>query len=128
VAARVPRFSRAADWANLGAYAAFQDLYRDPAAPGRICPGVGALLHERAATYRHTLRCYLDCAAQAPAAAAALHIHRTTLYWRLARAAELASVDLRRGEDRLNVHLALTLADLTHPPARSAGTGGSGRF
>jgi hypothetical protein len=116
VAARVPRFGRAADWAGLGVYAAFQHLYRDPSAPERICPGVGALLDQRAKTYRQTVRCYLDCAAQAQQAAARLHIHRTTLYWRLARAAELLPLDLRQGEDRLKLHLALTLADLTHPP------------
>jgi hypothetical protein len=29
--------------------------------------------------------------------------------------AELTSLDLRSGEDRLKLHLALTLADLTHP-------------
>jgi PucR C-terminal helix-turn-helix domain len=117
VAARVPQFGRAADWASLGAYAAFQHLYRDPSAPERICPGVSALLDQRARTYRQTLRCYLECAAQAQQAAAQLHIHRTTLYWRLARAAELISLDLHRGEDRLKLHLALALADLTHPPA-----------
>jgi hypothetical protein len=120
VAARVPQFGRAADWASLGVYAAFQHLYRDPSAPERICPGVGALLDQRARTYRQTVRCYLECAAQAQQAAAELHIHRTTLYWRLARAAELISLDLRRGEDRLKLHLALTLADLTHPPAGPA--------
>lgn len=59
----------------------------------------------------------LDCGAQAQQAATQLHIHRTTLYWRLARAAELIPLDLRRGDDRLKLHLALTLADLTHPPA-----------
>jgi len=117
VAARVPRFARAADWAGLGTYAAFQHLYRDPSAPERICPGVGALLDERAGTYRQTIRCYLDCGAQAQQAATQLHIHRTTLYWRLARAAELIPLDLHRGDDRLKLHLALTLADLTHPPA-----------
>jgi PucR C-terminal helix-turn-helix domain len=120
VAARVPRFGRAADWASLDVYAAFQHLYRDPSAPERICPGISALLDERAATYRQTVRCYLECAAQAQRAAAQLHIHRTTLYWRLARAAELVPLDLRRGEDRLKLHLALTLADLTHPPAGPA--------
>ncbi len=120
VAARVPRFARAADWASLGVYAAFQHLYCDPSAPERICPGVGALLDERAGTYRQTMRCYLECGAQAQRAAAQLHIHRTTLYWRLARAAELVPLDLRRGEDRLKLHLALTLADLTHPPAEGA--------
>jgi hypothetical protein len=117
VAARVPHFRRAADWAGLGAYAAFQQLYCDPSAPERICPGISALLDQRAKTYRQTVRCYLECAAQAQQAAAQLHIHRTTLYWRLARAAELVRVDLRQGEDRLKLHLALTLADLTHPPA-----------
>jgi PucR C-terminal helix-turn-helix domain len=120
VAARVPQFGRAADWASLGVYAAFQDLCRDPSAPERICPGVGALLDERAGTYRQTMRCYLGCGAQAQQAAGQLHIHRTTLYWRLARVAELVPVDLRRGEDRLKLHLALTLADLTHPPAGPA--------
>jgi PucR C-terminal helix-turn-helix domain/GAF domain len=120
VAARVPQFGRAADWAGLGAYAAFQHLYRDPSAPERICPGVSALLDQRARTYRQTLRCYLECAAQAQQAAAQLHIHRTTLYWRLARAAELIPLDLHRGEDRLKLHLALALADLTHPPAGPA--------
>jgi hypothetical protein len=120
VAACVPRFGRAADWAGLGTYAAFQHLYRDPSAPERICPGIGALLGERAGTYRQTIRCYLDCGAQAQEAATQLHIHRTTLYWRLARAAELLPLDLRRGDDRLKLHLALTLADLTHPPAGPA--------
>ncbi|HEV8274248.1 MAG TPA: helix-turn-helix domain-containing protein [Streptosporangiaceae bacterium] len=116
VAARVPRFRRAADWASLGVYAAFQHLYCDPSAPERICPGVSVLLDERAKTYRQTVRCYLECAAQAQQAAAQLHIHRTTLYWRLARAAEMVPLDLRRGEDRLKLHVALALADLTHPP------------
>ena len=120
VAARVPQFGRAADWASLGVYAAFQHLYRDRSAPERICPGVGALLDERAGTYRQTMRCYLGCGAQAQQAAAQLHIHRTTLYWRLARVAELLPLDLGRGEDRLKLHLALTLADLTRPPAGPA--------
>jgi PucR C-terminal helix-turn-helix domain len=120
VAAHVPQFGRAADWAGLGVYAAFQHLYRDRSAPERICPGIGALLEERAGTYRQTMRCYLGCGAQAQQAAAQLHIHRTTLYWRLARVAELVPLDLRRGEDRLKLHVALTLADLTHPPARAA--------
>ena len=120
VAARVPSFGRSADWAGLGAYAAFQHVCSDPSAPERICPGVGALLDRHASVYRETLRCYLDCAGRAQQAAGQLHIHRTTLYWRLARAAELVPLDLHRGDDRLKLHLALALADLTHPPAGSA--------
>ena len=121
VAARVPSFGRSADWAGLGAYAAVQHLCSDPSAPERICPGVGALLDRQASVYRETLRCYLDCAGQAQQAAGKLHIHRTTLYWRLARAAELVPLDLSQGSDRLKLHMALTLADLTHPPAGPAG-------
>ena len=120
LAACVPQFGRAADWAGLGVYAAFQHLFRDPSAAERICPGISVLLDERAAIYRRTLRCYLECAAHAQHAAALLHIHRTTLYWRLARAAELLPLDLSHGGDRLKLHLALALADLTHPPAAPA--------
>ena len=111
---------KAADWADLGTYAAFQHLHRDRSAPERICPGISALLNERGQMYRQTIRCYLDCAGHAQQAATQLHIHRTTLHWRLARMAELIPLDLRRGEDRLKLHLALTLADLTHPPAGPA--------
>jgi PucR C-terminal helix-turn-helix domain len=121
VAARISQLGRAADWENLGVYAAFQHLYRDPAAPERICPGVGSLLAERTGTYRRTIRCYLEGGAQAQQAAAQLHIHRTTLYWRLARVTELTGLDLRSGGDRLKLHLALTLADLTHPSNHRSG-------
>ena len=38
-----------------------------------------------------------------------------TLYWRLARVADLMTVDLSRGDDRLKLHLALKLAELTRP-------------
>lgn len=115
VAAAVPAFSRAADWDELGSYAVFQYLPRDQAAPERICPGITALLTERTGMYESTIRAYLDCGANAQQAAALLHIHRTTLYWRLARVTDLLAVDLSRGDDRLKLHLALKLAELTRP-------------
>jgi sugar diacid utilization regulator len=115
VAAAVPAFGRAADWDELGSYAVFQYLPRDQAAPERICPGVTALLTERSGMYEATVRAYLDCGANAQQTAALLHIHRTTLYWRLARVADLLAADLSRGDDRLKLHLALKLAELTRP-------------
>ena len=125
VAAAVPAFDRAADWGELGSYAVFQYLSRDQAAPERICRGITALLTERTGTYEATIRAYLDCGANVQQAAALLHIHRTTLYWRLARVTDLLAVDLSRGDDRLKLHLALKLADLTRPagelPDASAG-------
>ena len=115
VAAAVPAFSRAAEWGQLGSYAVFQYLPRDQAAPERICRGITALLTDRTGMYEATVRAYLDCGANAPRTAALLHIHRTTLYWRLARVADLLAVDLSRGDDRLKLHLALKLAELTRP-------------
>jgi hypothetical protein len=121
IAARVPAFGRAADWGELGSYGVFQYLPRDAASAERICPGVTALLTERTRMYAQTARAYLDCAANAEQAAALLHIHRTTMYWRLARVADLLPVDLSRGEDRLKLHLALRLSELTAtPPARAS--------
>jgi hypothetical protein len=118
VAAAVPAFDRAADWGELGSYAVFEYLPRDQAAPERICPGITALLTERSGMYEATIRAYLDCGGNAQQAAARLHIHRTTLYWRLARVADLLAVDLSRGDDRLKLHLALKLAELTRPARR----------
>jgi hypothetical protein len=118
VAAAVPAFGRAADWGELGSYAVFEYLPRDQAAPERICPGVTALLTENSGMYEATIRAYLDCGGNAQQAAALLHIHRTTLYWRLARVSERLAVDLSRGDDRLRVHLALKLAELTRPSGR----------
>jgi hypothetical protein len=115
VAAAVPAFSRAADWGELHSYAVFQHMPRDQAALEQICRGITALLTEPTGMYEATIRAYLDCGANAQRAAELLHIHRTTMYWRLARVADLLAVDLSRGDDRLKLHLALKLAELTGP-------------
>jgi hypothetical protein len=116
IAAIVPDLGRYADWSALGAYAVFQHFSRDRAGLERICPGVSALLADRARLYRDAARAYLDCGASAQQAAAQLHLHRTTLYWRLDRAVALTGLDLSRGEDRLRLHLALRLAGLIAQP------------
>jgi DNA-binding PucR family transcriptional regulator len=59
-----------------------------------------------------TLEAYLDRAGDAQAAAAALFIHRTTLYHRLRRIERVAEVDLHDGDDRLLLHMALRLRAL----------------
>ena len=119
VAAAVPAFGQAADWSALGSYALFQYLPRERATLERICPGIGVLLTGRTAMYEATIRAYLDCGANAQQTAALLRIHRTTLYWRLARVSELLAVDLSRGDDRLKLHLALKLSELI-PVSRAA--------
>src|SRR5699024_3773535 len=59
-----------------------------------------------------TLRVYLDSACNGPATAEVLHIHRTTLYYRLNRISELTGLDLADGTTRLSLHLGLTMLDL----------------
>ena len=48
--------------------------------------------------------------------AAALHLHRTSLYHRLGRIEERAGVDLSAGPVRLELHVALKLARLAGAP------------
>lgn len=61
---------------------------------------------------RRTARTYLDLAGNVQRTAAALSIHRQTLYHRLRRITTLTGYDLDDGDDRLTLHLALRLADL----------------
>ncbi|GAA2598276.1 helix-turn-helix domain-containing protein [Winogradskya consettensis] len=58
-----------------------------------------------------TARTYLDLAGNAQRTAAALSIHRQTLYHRLRRITALTGYDLDTGPDRLTLHLVLSLSD-----------------
>ena len=59
-----------------------------------------------------TLAAYLRHAGSAPAAADELHIHRTTLHYRLDRIREITGSDPDDGETRLLLHLGLGVARL----------------
>jgi hypothetical protein len=104
VAAAVSRLSPVAHWAELGAWRPISEL----AGPD---PAVGPLLSDR--VLAETAEVFLDCAGSASRAAAALHIHRQTLYYRLARIAEVTGLDLADGEARLLLHSSLKAARLT---------------
>lgn len=71
-----------------------------------------------------TLEMYLDHACDAQAVADLLGIHRSSLWQRLHRIEGLAGVDLRDGDDRLEVHLGLRLMRLAQPAARTNRCGG----
>ncbi|NNN29388.1 helix-turn-helix domain-containing protein [Streptomyces sp. S3(2020)] len=57
-----------------------------------------------------TTHTFLDLGGDVPAAADALHLHRTTLYYRLDRIKALTGVDLRTDPERHDLDLALRLA------------------
>ncbi|GHH43310.1 PucR family transcriptional regulator [Lentzea cavernae] len=60
-----------------------------------------------------TVRAYLEAAGNGPVAAERLHVHRTTLYYRLSRLRDLTGLDVvTDGPTRLALHVGLTLADV----------------
>ncbi|NMO88325.1 hypothetical protein HH311_00875 [Actinomycetospora sp. TBRC 11914] len=107
---------------------AFEDLglYRLLATPdGRRQAGafvqdwIGHLLaydNDRRAGLVHTLGIYLDHGGNYDATAAALHIHRSTLRYRLQRIRELTGHDLTDTDTRLNLHVAVRAAVIAEPP------------
>lgn len=66
-----------------------------------------------------TVRAYLGAAGNGPAAAEQLHIHRTTLYYRLGRLAELTGLDLADGGTRAALQLGLAMHDVMSTRAPS---------
>jgi purine catabolism regulator len=70
-------------------------------------PVLQALQEETAADLFHTLEVYLDNGGNGVATAEALHIHRSTLNYRLQRITQLASIDLSDPGTRVNLHVAV---------------------
>jgi hypothetical protein len=104
LAERVSGFAGVVDWSRAGAYRMLDG--GEPELP----PALVRLL-EREDLLR-TLETYLDLAGDARAAAAALSLHRASLYHRLQRIEAIAGVDLGRGEDRLAMHVGIALLRL----------------
>jgi len=104
-----PRLGRdVVRWEELGAYQLLAPLAGAP-----LPASLQRLLdHPDGELLVATLEAYLDRAGDAQATAAALFIHRTTLYHRLRRIAEVSGADLRDGDDRLALHVGLRILRL----------------
>src|SRR4051812_44260265 len=106
----VPGLGPVTRWESLGPYAILLQL---PLGPDLVPEPLRRLLEHRAAPRLvATLRTFLDQAGSMPRTAAALHLHRTSLYYRLERIAEITGLDLDDGRNRLLLHLGLLVADL----------------
>ncbi|MEV3988876.1 helix-turn-helix domain-containing protein [Streptomyces sp. NPDC049837] len=103
-----PRLGPLAQWASIGPYRLLTAL---PAAPPHD-QAVRTLLAPAHTELARTAEVFLDSAGQAGRTAAALGIHRQTLYYRLSRVEQLTGLDLDDGEDRLLLHMALKAARL----------------
>ncbi|MEU4348536.1 helix-turn-helix domain-containing protein [Streptomyces sp. NPDC023838] len=103
-----PGLGPVAQWAGIGPYRLLTAL--PDGAPHDVA--VRALLTPAHTELARTAEVFLDCAGQAGRTAAALGIHRQTLYYRLSRVEQLTGLDLDAGEDRLLLHMALKASRL----------------
>ncbi|MFI7352529.1 PucR family transcriptional regulator [Streptomyces avidinii] len=103
-----PRLGPVAQWSAIGPYRLLASLATDPVDD----PAARTLLTPANRELARTAEVFLDCAGQAGRAAAALGIHRQTLYYRLGRVEQLTGLDLDEGEDRLLLHMALKASRL----------------
>lgn len=95
-------------WADAGVYRQLVPIAsRQPPQPHPALQRLSS--QDRGGTLRHTLETYLDLGGDAGATTKVLHLHRTSLYYRLDRIGQLTGLDLREGLIRLDLHLALKL-------------------
>lgn len=122
VAASIADHGPVASWDDLGVFRALSAIPPDHVAElADIHEGLAALAElPTGSSLVTTAETYLDLGADARAAAEALHLHRSSLYYRLGRCEAVAGVNLRDGSDRLAFHLALKLARLSGHLDRSA--------
>jgi hypothetical protein len=111
IALRVARglATKHAAWDELGANRLVAQL--DPRALDDVPAGVTALVRDEP-VLAATAAAFLDAAGDVQATAAALNLHRSGVYYRLRRVAELTGLDLADGDARLQLHLALRLGGL----------------
>jgi PucR C-terminal helix-turn-helix domain len=104
-----PALGPAATVEDLGSWVFAARLWDASGRPAVPAP-LDALLHARAGVeLAEALEATLDAAGDVAAAARELHVHRATLYRRLARAEELTGLRMGRGDDRLRAHLSLRM-------------------
>lgn len=101
IAEHFPRFAPLARWEDLGVHRTLARLGR--ADLKELHLAVAGLDQELAGT----VETYLDLGGRAQQAAAALGVHRQTLYYRLGKAERQLARDLDDGDDRLALHLGL---------------------
>ncbi|MEC4017238.1 PucR family transcriptional regulator [Streptomyces sp. H27-D2] len=107
-----PRLGPVAEWSGIGPYRLLTELPPGSAAGACADPAVRPLLDHAHRELARTAEVFLDSAGQAGRTAAALGIHRQTLYYRLSRVEQLTGLDLDDGEDRLLLHMGLKAARL----------------
>ena len=112
VATAVPATRPIARWADLGVYRLLAAVPGPELAKLLLDPPVSKLVDAPDTTLAETVKAFLDRAGNVQDTATALHIHRQTLYSRLAKAEQQTGLSLGDGHDRLRLHLGLILGPL----------------
>ena len=111
VALARPHLGPVLTWAGMGFYRVVGQGVE--AVEALIAGTPAAVLRARAdLELTRTALVYLDQAGNAARTAAALSVHRQTLYYRLEKIEQLSGVDLDQGEARLQLHLGLALGEV----------------
>lgn len=102
-------------YADLGVYGMLAEMPADKLTSS-LPPGLRRLFdsdRQRNDVLVQTLETFLDNAGDVTRTAEELHIHRTSLYYRLRSAEKITGLDLSVGDQRLALHLGLKVALLT---------------
>jgi intracellular sulfur oxidation DsrE/DsrF family protein len=112
----VPGLGDVCHYHDIGPYAVLLRL-PDAELTAELLPAQLVTLRESdpSGALTETLAAYLDHAGNSPRTAEALHIHRTSLYYRLGRIRDLTGADLDDGRTRLALQLGLAVLPLLGP-------------
>jgi sugar diacid utilization regulator len=106
----VPSLGPVVRWSSLGAYRTLASVVGTRDVSRMVPACVRRLLaSDDAAKLVMTLETYLERGGDARATVDALYIHRSSLYQRLHRIEDIAGIDLRSGDARLELQLGLRL-------------------
>ncbi len=121
-ASLLPAMGDVVAWDDLGIYAVLMRLPQEDLISQVSTPAVALLTeHGDAADLANTAEVFLDCAGDTRQAATLLHVHRSTLYYRLERIEQITGLSLRDGGDRLVLHLGLKAHRLAEATRRQRG-------
>jgi sugar diacid utilization regulator len=112
IAATSPAVGPVVAWPSLGLYRLLSVVPSAELASVVLDAPVRCLLDSADADLVQTVTVFLDNAGNVAETAAALHIHRQTLYYRLSKAEALTGLSFGNGHDRARLHIGLMLAPL----------------
>jgi hypothetical protein len=101
-----------AAWSEVGVYRLLACGPQNALAGAVLDTSVRRLLDQDDPDLRNTAVAYLDHGGNVQQTAATLNVHRQTVYYRLQRIERVTGLDLSRGDQRLLLHLGLTMAPL----------------